>query len=274
MPTFRWSDLALEAIDPEHSSAVGSVYQGASIEVTRVDVPGRDRIAAHATPHEAVHSILRGPRALSRRRTGEGRSAPGRPILVRANVRHSAEILDDLEVVSVPRREAGSRAPAPPIPRRRPSTRGTRWSRTSSRPSTPSSRGPTLLGDRMEVVYMYFPAGTEGKLHSHPNEQLQVVLQGKAIARHRGRGVHPGAGPGHPVPGHADPRRPDPRGLHGAQLQEHRPRLEHLSRQLPGVRWAAPPAPRRPNRRAPGSSSRSRCRSPRWPGCGRPAASS
>jgi quercetin dioxygenase-like cupin family protein len=34
----------------------------------------------------------------------------------------------------------------------------------------------------MEVVYMYFPAGTEGKLHSHPNEQLQVVLQGKAIA--------------------------------------------------------------------------------------------
>jgi quercetin dioxygenase-like cupin family protein len=34
----------------------------------------------------------------------------------------------------------------------------------------------------MEVVYMHFPAGSEGKLHSHPNEQLQVVLQGKAIA--------------------------------------------------------------------------------------------
>jgi quercetin dioxygenase-like cupin family protein len=49
-------------------------------------------------------------------------------------------------------------------------------------PKYSASRGPTLLGDRMEVVYMYFPAGTEGKLHSHPNEQLQVVLRGKAIA--------------------------------------------------------------------------------------------
>ena len=77
MPTFRWSDLAVEAVDPEHSSGSGSVYQGESIEVARVTYPAGTRIAAHATPHEAVHSILRG-RARFRVGGQEKAVGPGR----------------------------------------------------------------------------------------------------------------------------------------------------------------------------------------------------
>jgi quercetin dioxygenase-like cupin family protein len=180
MPTFRWSELALETIDPKHSSGRGSVYQGASIEVTRATYPAGSRIAAHATPHEAVHSILRG-RAHFRVGAQEKTVGPGDAILVRAHVPHSAEVRDDLEVVTFrdvkPDPEAGPADPAAQV--------FYTWAEMESDLITPkysASRGPTLLGDRMEVVYMYFPAGTEGKLHSHPNEQLQVVLQGKAIA--------------------------------------------------------------------------------------------
>ena len=167
-------------IDPEHSSGSGSVYQGASIEVARVTYPAGTRIAAHATPHEAVHSILRG-RARFRVGGREQLVGAGEAILVRANVLHSAEILDDLEVVTFrdmkPDPDGGPADPAAPA--------FYKWDEMESDLITPkysASRGPTLLGDRMEVVYMYFPAGTEGKLHSHPNEQLQVVLHGKAIA--------------------------------------------------------------------------------------------
>ncbi len=180
MPTFRWSDLAVDAVDPERSSGSGSVYQGASIEVARVTYPAGTRIAAHATSHEAVHSILRG-RARFRVGRQEQLVGAGQAILVRANVLHSAEILDDLEVVTFrdvkPDPDAGPADPAAPA--------FYKWDEMESDLITPkysASRGPTLLGDRMEVVYMYFPAGTEGKLHSHPNEQLQIVLQGKAIA--------------------------------------------------------------------------------------------
>jgi quercetin dioxygenase-like cupin family protein len=180
MPTFEWSDLAVEAIDPKHSSGLGSVYQGESIEVTRATYPAGTRITGHATPHEAVHSILRG-RARFRVGGQEQAVGPGDAILVRANVLHSAEILDDLEVVTFRDVEPDPDA-APPDPA---AQAFYTWAEMESDLITPkysASRGPTLLGDRMEVVYMYFPAGTEGKLHSHPNEQLQVVLRGKAIA--------------------------------------------------------------------------------------------
>jgi quercetin dioxygenase-like cupin family protein len=180
MPTFRWSELPKEAIDPQHSKASGSVYRGESIAVTRAEYPAGTRIAAHATPHEVVHSIIRGRARFTV--GGEERVVgPGEAILVRAQVLHSAEILDDLEVVTF--------RDTKPDPEPRPADPTTsaffKWDEMASDLITPkysASRGPTLLGDRMEVVYMHFPAGSEGKLHSHPNEQLQVVLQGKAIA--------------------------------------------------------------------------------------------
>ena len=180
MPTFRWSELAVDAVDPEHSSASGSVYQGESIAATRATHPAGTRISAHATPHEAVHSILKG-RARFRVGGEEKVVGPGTAVLVRAGVLHSAEILDDLEVVTF-RDVKPDPDPGPPDPA---APAFYQWDEMESDLITPkysASRGPTLLGKRMEVVHMYFPAGTEGKLHSHPNEQLQVVLQGKAIA--------------------------------------------------------------------------------------------
>ncbi|HSE95155.1 MAG TPA: cupin domain-containing protein [Methylomirabilota bacterium] len=180
MPTFRWSELVVGAIDPQHSQASGSVYQGESIAVARARYPAGTRITAHATPHEAVHSIITG-RARFTVGGEEKAVGAGEAVLVRANVLHSAEILDDLEVVTFRdvKPDPGARPADPTTPA------FYKWDEMESDLITPkysASRGPTLLGDRMEVVYMFFPAGTEGKLHSHPNEQLQVVLQGKAIA--------------------------------------------------------------------------------------------
>jgi quercetin dioxygenase-like cupin family protein len=179
MPTFRWSELATEAIDPEHSSASGRVYRGKQIEVALVRHPAGSRVAPHATPHEQVHSVLRG-RARFRVGSEEQLVGPGQAVLVRPGVRHSAEILEELEVVTF--------RDAQPPPAGAPGAGGPAfytWEAMASDFITPkysSAQGPTLAGERMEVVHMFFPAGTEGKLHSHPNEQLQVVLQGKAIA--------------------------------------------------------------------------------------------
>ena len=180
MPTFTWSQLPVEPVDPAHSAATGSVYQGESIGVARVTHPAGSRITAHASPHEEVHSILKG-RARFRVGSQEQIVGPGEAVLIRAHVVHSAEIIEDLEVVTFrdvkPDAAAGAADLSAPA--------FYKWDEMESDLITPkysASRGPTLLGDRMEVVYMYFPAGTEGKLHSHPNEQLQVVLQGKAIA--------------------------------------------------------------------------------------------
>ena len=92
MPTFRWSDLASEAIDPEHSAATGRVYRGEQIEVALVRYPAGSRVTPHASPHEQVHSILKG-RARFRVGTEEKIIGPGEAVLVRSGVQHAAEIL-------------------------------------------------------------------------------------------------------------------------------------------------------------------------------------
>jgi quercetin dioxygenase-like cupin family protein len=177
MPTFRWSDLASEAIDPEHSAATGRVYRGEQIEVALVRYPAGSRVTPHASPHEQVHSILKG-RARFRVGTEEKIIGPGEAVLVRSGVQHAAEILEELEVITL-RDAKPDGAPA--------GTGGPAfytWDAMAADFITPkysSAHGPTLLGERMEVVKMYFPAGTEGKLHSHPNEQIQVALKGRAI---------------------------------------------------------------------------------------------
>ena len=96
MPTFRWSDLASEAIDPEHSAATGRVYRGEQIEVALVRYPAGSRVTPHASPHEQVHSILKG-RARFRVGTEEKIIGPGEAVLVRSGVQHAAEILEELE---------------------------------------------------------------------------------------------------------------------------------------------------------------------------------
>jgi quercetin dioxygenase-like cupin family protein len=179
MPTFRWSELATEAIDPAHSAAAGAVYRGEHIEVALARYPAGSTVTEHATLHEQVHAVLRG-RARFRVGGEEKVVGPGGAVLVRPGVRHAAEVLEELEVVTF--RDAKAEAGGPPAGPGGPAFY--EWDEMEADFITPkysSAHGPTLLGERLEVVYMSFPAGTEGKLHSHPNEQIQVALGGRAV---------------------------------------------------------------------------------------------
>lgn len=57
-----------------------------------------------------------------------------------------------------------------------------KWEDLNSELITPkysTARGPTIRGEKMEVGLLAFPAGTEAKPHSHPNEQFMIVLKGQ-----------------------------------------------------------------------------------------------
>lgn len=179
MPTFKWSELERAAVDPEHSSATGSVFRGERIEVALVLFPAGTGVKPHASPHEQVQSILKG-QARYRVDREEKVVGPGEAVLIGPNVPYAVEILDELEVVAF-------RDVQPAAGAGRTGARATAfftWDEMASDFITPkysSARGPTLTGERIEVAFMFFPAGTEGKLHSHPNEQIQVALSGKAV---------------------------------------------------------------------------------------------
>lgn len=199
MPTFRWSDLKQEAVDPEHSSATGSVFRGEKIEVARVLYPGGTEVKPHASPHEQVHSILKGK---ARYRVGreEGLVGPGEAVLISPNAEWAVQILEDLEVVAFQDGHPGAGATHDGGEK----TAFIAWEKVKSDFITPkysSAHGPTLTGARIEVALMFMPAGTEGKPHSHPNEQIQVVLAGKARALIGGEEhlVTPGGGVLFPV---------------------------------------------------------------------------
>lgn len=209
MPTFRWSELETKAIDPQHSSAAGSVYRGETIEVALVRYPAGTEVKPHASAHEQVHSILKG-RARYRVGGEEKVVGPGEAVLVRPNVHHAAEILDDLEVVTFrdvqPEASAGQAGAG--------AKAFHKWDEMESDFITPkysSAQGPTLTGERMEIVYMFFPAGTEGKLHSHPNEQVQVALKGRAVGIIEGEEYPLGPGGGILFPANV---------THGARILE------------------------------------------------------
>lgn len=40
--------------------------------------------------------------------------------------------------------------------------------------------GPNIKGEKVEIGLLRFPANTEAKPHSHPNEQFMIVLKGRA----------------------------------------------------------------------------------------------
>jgi quercetin dioxygenase-like cupin family protein len=178
MPTFKWSTLKQETFDPEYSSASASVFRGEKIEVALVNYPGATEVKTHAIPREQVHSILKG-RARYRVGAEERLVGVGEAVLIRANTRYAVQILEELEVVVFREllpgpagKPEGASGPA-----------FFKWDEMKSDFITPkysAARGPTLTGERIEVALFFFPAGTEGKAHSHPNEQIQVVLKGKA----------------------------------------------------------------------------------------------
>lgn len=178
MPAFRWSELETEAVDSEHSSGTGAVFRGEKIAVGLVRYPARTEVKPRASPHEQVQSILRGK---ARYRLGgeEKVVGPGEAVLIRPNTDYAVQVLEDLEVVTF--RDVQGETGARPE-----GARGTaffKWDDMKADFITPkysSGRGPTITGERIEVALMFYPAGTEAKPHSHPNEQIQVALKGKA----------------------------------------------------------------------------------------------
>jgi len=61
-----------------------------------------------------------------------------------------------------------------------------KWAELESDFITPKysqGKGPAVKGAKIEVALMNYPAGTIAKTHAHPNEQVQVVLKGKAKYR-------------------------------------------------------------------------------------------
>ena len=64
-------------------------------------------------------------------------------------------------------------------------------------PKYSSAHGPTVRGEKIEVGLFSYPAGTEAKPHAHPNEQIQVLVKGKA--RYRVAGEEKVLGPGEAV---------------------------------------------------------------------------
>ncbi len=194
MPAFRWSELEKEAFDPAHSSATGSVFRGQKIEVALVRYPAGTEVKSHTSPHEQVQSILKGK---ARYRVGgeEGVVGPGEAVLIRPDTDYAAQILETLEVAAFQDVQPGAAAEREGAKRSAFLT----WAEMQSDFITPkysSARGPTLTGERIEVALMLLPTGTEGKPHSHPNEQIQVVLTGKARAIIGGEEhiVEPGGG--------------------------------------------------------------------------------
>lgn len=178
MPAFKWSELKREAVDPEHSSATGPVFRGEKIEVGLVLYPAPAEVNPHANPHEQVQSILKG-RAKYRVGGEEKVVGPGEAVLIRPNTDYAVQILEDLEVVTFRDVQPGASTRQEGAPR----PAFFKWDEMKSDFITPkysSGRGPTITGDRIEVAFMFYPAGTEGKPHSHPNEQIQVALEGKA----------------------------------------------------------------------------------------------
>jgi quercetin dioxygenase-like cupin family protein len=60
------------------------------------------------------------------------------------------------------------------------------WDELESDIITPSyslGKGPAVKGARIEVALIRYPAGSVATPHAHPNEQVQVVIKGKAKYR-------------------------------------------------------------------------------------------
>ena len=177
MPAFKWSELTQEPIEPEYSSASGSIVRGEKIAVGRYVYPAATEVKAHRSPREEVHSIVKG-KAKYRVGGEEKVIGPGEAVLIRPNTDYAVEILEDLEVVTFNDVQPGEGA-------KQEGAKGTaffKWEEMKSDFITPkysSGKGPVITGERIEVAFMFYPAGTEGKPHSHPNEQIQVALKGK-----------------------------------------------------------------------------------------------
>ncbi len=178
MPAFRWSELKEEGVEPEYSAARAAVVRGQKIAVSRSVYPAATEVKPHATPNEQIHAILKGKAKYGV--GGEERVVgPGEAVLIRPNTDYAVQILEDLELVTFTDVAPGAGA----RPEGGKGTAFFEWGEMKADFITPkysSGRGPTITGERIEVAFMFYPAGTEAKRHSHPNEQIQVALRGRA----------------------------------------------------------------------------------------------
>jgi quercetin dioxygenase-like cupin family protein len=209
MPVFRWSELPQGAIDGEQSPARGATFSGEKIAVARYVQPAGTAVRPHARPCEQVHAIVRG-RARYRVGGEERVVGPGDAVLVRAGTEYAAQVLDDLEVIAF--------RDVRPAPAEGPEAADGRsfftWQDMKSDFITPkysSAHGATITGRRIEVGIFSYPAGTEGKPHAHPNEQIQVPLAGKARGMIAGEEAVIGPGDGILFPARVE---------HGAKIVE------------------------------------------------------
>lgn len=71
-------------------------------------------------------------------------------------------------------------------------------------PSKSTGKGPNVTGEFIEVGDRIYPAGTGAKPHTHPNEQICIVLGGRARIRILGDEAEVGPGDAWLVPARAE----------------------------------------------------------------------
>jgi quercetin dioxygenase-like cupin family protein len=194
MPVFKWNELKRERVDGEYSPTMAPVMRGEKIEAARITYRAAEEVRPHITPHEQIHSVLSG-RARYRAGDEEKVVGPGEAVLIAPGAEYEVRALQDVEVVVFRDVEGG------PDAKSQPDTPGVffTWSDLKSDLITPkysSGRGPTISGRRIEVSYMFYPAGTQAAPHSHPNEQIQVAVKGRVTAKIAGEQATFGAGEG------------------------------------------------------------------------------
>jgi quercetin dioxygenase-like cupin family protein len=176
MAVTSWSEVPEERVEPEFSQARGKFIRGKEIEVGQISYPAGSEVKPHALPNEQIFTVLEGKAAV---RVGgdEKTVTSGEAVLVRPETEFSIKVQEKLDVLRFCDVGAG------PAAKKEGGPAFFKWGEMKSDFITPSystGRGPVVSGERIEVAYMFYPAGGGGKPHSHPNEQIQVTLKGKS----------------------------------------------------------------------------------------------
>jgi quercetin dioxygenase-like cupin family protein len=176
MAVTNWNELQEEPLEPEYSEARGKFIRGKDIEVGQITYPAGTEVKPHAVANEQIFTVMDGKAAI--RVAGEEKTvSSGEAVLVRPETEFSMRIQEKLDVLRFCDVGAG------PAARKEGGQAFFKWAEMKSDFITPvysTGRGPVVSGERIEVAYMFYPAGGGGKPHSHPNEQIQVTLKGKS----------------------------------------------------------------------------------------------
>lgn len=99
MTVVTLSDIKDEFVTPRHSTAFGKLITGQHIEIGILKYKAGEGAKEHAHPHEQIAICISG-----RQRMVVGGQVfeigPGQALVIPPNVPHSAEVLEDSEVIS------------------------------------------------------------------------------------------------------------------------------------------------------------------------------